>query len=338
MNPPSIVPDRTLPSTSIAAVPFDAYSLDYLDVTVMYDQEWFDTSRHSKTRVIALGGKGRNAMAALHKWLPPGVDLLLQAGAEQGRLRTYRHWGAANEYEVGDELAALPSPMDSEVETLFIWAGLGGNVGTPQSQALVCDGRHKSIPTFALVTLPFAFEGAERADQAEKSRKVLEQGADGCLALRNEALFEMFGGEADLAKVFALQEKWFAHALLTLKGLADAQSIRPFVAQTGLGNRLSMGFGRSTGINRVEKAVTAAFKNPLLQGANSHSHHAVVVLCSSNLPSETEIEQARVLAVDEFASDCEVTVQALRDLRMGDDLYATIVLIEQSMCSGLIRN
>jgi hypothetical protein len=52
-----------------------------------------------------------------------------------------------------------------------------------------------------------------------------------------------------------------------------------------------------------------------------------VVLCTSSFPSETEIEQAREQAVDEFSSDCEVTVQALRDPRMGDDLYATIILI-----------
>lgn len=307
----------------------DAHSLDYLNVPVN-DREWFDAARHSKTRVITLGGKGRNAMPALHKWLPPGVDLLLQAGDEQGLLRTSRHSGAANDYEVGDVLAALPSPMVSEVETLFIWAGLGGKVGTPQSQALACDDRKTSIPTFALVTLPFAFEGAERADQAWLSLKALEQCADGCLALRNEALFEIFGGEADLAKVFALQDQWLAHALLTLKGLADAQSIRPLIGQTGLGNRLSMGFGRSTGISRVDQAVTAAFKNPLLQGMNRHSHHAVVVLCSSKVPSETEIEQARKLAAYEFTGDCEITVHALRDPRMGDDLYATIFYINST--------
>ncbi len=88
-------------------------SLGYQDAPVTNAQEWFDAARHSKTRVIALGGKGRNAMAALHKWLPPGVELLLQAGDEQGRLRTYRHSGAANEYEVGDVLAACLSAHSS---------------------------------------------------------------------------------------------------------------------------------------------------------------------------------------------------------------------------------
>jgi cell division GTPase FtsZ len=96
-----------------------------------------------------------------------------------------------------------------------------------------------------------------------------------------------------------------------------------------------MGFGRSTGTNRVDQAVTAALKNPLLQGINRHSHHhAVVVLCSSKVPSETEIEQARKLAAYAFTSDCEVTVHALRDPRMGDDLYATIVLIENVCAVG----
>ena len=301
----------------------DAHSLDYLDITVMYDQEWFDAARNSKTRVIAVGGKGRNAMYSLSRWLPPGTDLLLQTKDEQGRLQNKRNASAGNELEAGNALMTLPSPTDFETETLFIWAGLGGQFGTLHSQTLACDGRYKDIPIFALVTLPFAFEG-ERAVRAEKSRKALEQCADGCLALRNEALIEIFGGEADLARVFTFQDKWLAHALLTLKGLVDAQAIQPLASQTGPGNRLSMGFGRSTGTNRVEQAVMSAFENPLLHGIERQNQHVVVVLCSAKVPSETEIEQAWKLTAFSFTRDCEVTVHSLRDPRMGNDLYVTI--------------
>ena len=326
MNFPSIVSERTGPSTFAASLfSTGEYALDYLDVSVMNDQEWLDAARHAKTRVIALGGKGRNAIPSLSRWLPPGIDLLIQTEDEQGRLQTERHASTAN-----DAVASLPSQMDSEVNVLFIWAGLGGQFGTLHSQALACDERNKNTPTFALVTLPFSFEG-ERNGRAEKSRKVLEQCTDGCLALRNETLIEIFGSEADLAQVFALQDKWFAHAILTLKGLADAQSISLFDGKAGLRNRLSIGFGRSTGVNRVEQAVSAAFKSPLLQGvANRNSHHAVVVLCASKMPSETEIEQAKNLVLHEFSSDHEITAHALRDPRMGDDLYATIILMENA--------
>ena len=308
----------------------DAHSLDYLDVQVMYDQEWFDAVRLSKTRVIAVGGKGKNAISSLSRWLPPGTDLLLHTNDEQGRLQTKRDAGAAHEIEEGAALVTLPSPTDIEAETLFIWAGLGGQFGTLYSQTLACDDRYKDIPIFALVSLPFAFEG-ERADRAEKSRKGLEQCADGCLALRNEALIEIFGGEADLAKVFTLQDKWLAHALLTLKGLVDAQAIQQQLAsQTGFGNRLSMGFGRSTGTNRVDQAVMAAFNNPLLEGIHRRSHQAVVVLCASKTPSVVEIEQAKNLTINQLSNDCEISAFALRDPRMGDDLYATIFLVEKT--------
>lgn len=305
----------------------DAHSLDYLDVPVINDQEWFDAARNSKTRVIAVGGKGRNAMSSLSRWLPPGTDLLLQTNDEQGRLQTKRHSGAANAFEEDDALKTLPSPTDFEAETLFIWAGLGGQFGTLHSQTLACDDRYKDIPIFALVTLPFAFEG-ERAERAEKSRKALEQCADAYLALRNEALIEIFGSEADLTKVFTLQDKWLAHALLTLKGLVDAQAIQPLNCQTGLGKRLNMGFGRSTGTNRVDQAVMAAFENPLLHGIERQNNHVVVVLGSAKVPSETEMEQARKLAVYGFSNVLGVNVHALRDPRMGDDLYATIFLWE----------
>ncbi len=321
MNFPSIISDRTGP-TAASLFSTGEYALDYLDVAVMNDQEWFDAARHAKTHVIALGGKGKNAIPSLSRWLPPGIDLLIQTEDEQGRLQTERHASTAN-----DAMASLPSQMDSEVNVLFIWAGLGGQFGTLHSQALACDERNKNTPTFALVTLPFAFEG-ERNGWAEKSRKALEQCTDGCLALRNEALIEIFGSETDLGQVFVMQDKWFAHALLTLKGLADAQSIYSLAGQTGFGNRLGMGFGRSTGTNRVNQAVMAAFENPLLHGIDRHSHHMIVVLCSAKAPSEAEIEQARNLAAYGFSNTHDVTVHALRDPRMGDDLYATIFLWE----------
>lgn len=307
----------------------DAHSLDYLDITVMYDQEWSDTARQSKTRVIAVGGKGKNAISSLSRWLPPGIDLLLHTNDEQGRLQTRRYAGAANEIEEGDALVTLPSPTDTEAETLFIWTGLGGQFGTLHSQTLACDDRYRNIPIFALVTLPFAFEG-ERSERAEKSRKALEQCADGCFALRNEALIEIFGGEASLAKVFTLQDQWLAHALLTLKGLADTKSTPLFVGQIGIGIRLSMGFGRSTGTNRVDQAVMAAFNNPLLEGMHQRSHQAVVVLCSSKTPSVVEIEQAKNLTINQLSNNCDISAFALRDPRMGDDLYATIFLVEKT--------
>jgi hypothetical protein len=48
------------------------------------------------------------------------------------------------------------------------------------------------------------------------------------------------------------------------------------------------------------------------------------------MPSETEIEQAKNLVLHEFSSDHEITAHALRDPRMGDDLYATIFLVEKT--------
>lgn len=328
MNLSSIV-SASPRASAFAASSFSSgkYALNYLDVPVMKDQAWFDASCHGQTRVIAVGGKGRNAMPSLSRWLPPGTDLLLQTRDEQGEVQTQRHAAAANAIEAGDALVTVPSPTDIAAETLFIWVGLGGQFGTLHAQTLASDDRYKDIPVFALATLPFAFEG-EHSERAEKSRKVLEQCTDACLALRNEALIEIFGGQAGLAEVFTLQDQWLAHALLTLKGLADQHAIRPLASQNGLGNRLSMGFGRSTGPKRADQAVMAALENPLLQGVDRQSQHAVVALGSAQIPSEAEIEHARKLAAWAFTRDCEVIVHALRDPRMGDDLYATFFVWE----------
>jgi hypothetical protein len=60
------------------------------------------------------------------------------------------------------------------------------------------------------------------------------------------------------------------------------------------------------------------------------SNQVVVVLCSSITPSVVEIEQAKNLAIYKLPNNCEVSAFALRDPRMGDDLYATIFLVEKT--------
>jgi len=306
-----------------------AHSLAYLDVPVVGDKEWLNEARHRQTRVVLLGGKGRNDIAYLHQCLPPGVELLLQSRDENNSLVTYRYDGESEQcYEV-QPLEDMPSPLAAGVETLFIVAGLGGGTGTPQSQVLACDDSKKNIPTFTLVSLPFEFEG-ERLSYAESARAVLERCSDGCLSFRNEDLFSIFGGEEKLEKVFDAHKQWLAHALLTIKGLADGSHIRHIINSVGRGNRLQMGFGKALGSNRVKHALTAALENPLLKEMNRYSAHAAVVLSSSVLPSDNEMDQAKKMAAYVLASDCKVTVNSLRDPRMGNDLYATIFLLEKA--------
>jgi hypothetical protein len=310
-----------------------AHSLDYLDVPVVGDKVWLNEARHKQTRVVLLAGKGRNEIAYLHQCLPLGVELLLQDIDEQHRLVTYKYDAKADQcYEV-QHLEEMPSPLEAGVETLFILAGLGGSAGTPQSQALACDDSKKNIPTFTLVSLPFEFEG-ERLSYAESARAVLERCSDCCLSFRNEDLISIFGGEEKLAKAFDAHKQWLAHALLTIKGLADGSYIRHIINSVGRGNRLQMGFGKASGSNRVKHALTVALENPLLKEMNRHSAHAAVVLSSSVLPSDNEMEQAKKMAAYVLASDCKVTVNALRDPRMGDDLYVTIFLFEKVHSSG----
>ena len=304
-----------------------AHSLGYLDAPVVGDKEWLNEALHKQTRVILLGGKGRNDIAYLHQCLPPGVELLLQSRDENNSVVTYRYDGDSEQCYDVQPLEDMPSPLAAGVETLFIIAGLGGGTGTPQSQVLACDDSKKNIPTFALVSLPFEFEG-ERLPYAESARAVLERCSDGCLSFRNEELIGFFGEEEKLAKAFDAHKQWLAHALLTIKGLADGSHIRHIINSVGRGNRLQMGFGKASGPNRVKHALSAALENPLLKEMSRHSAHAAVVLSSSVLPSDNEMEQAKKMATYVLASDCKVTVNALRDPRMRDDLYVTFFLFD----------
>ncbi len=155
--------------------------------------------------VFGVGGAGGNAVTALVERCLPNVRVIavntdaqaLRGVAAHARLRlgrgTTRGLGAGACPEVGRVAAVEAQPeiaeMLANVDLCFLAAGLGGGTGTGATPVIAAAARARGIPTVAIVTLPFQFEGSRRAAIAEAGLKTLEAQVDAVIVIPNQNLF-----------------------------------------------------------------------------------------------------------------------------------------------------
>lgn len=296
---PELPPEPTPDSAFLGGGP---YALSYLDWAGAEAERRPDAA----ARVLALGGKGQNEFADLCHFLPVEMDVVLLHDAPIGA-------------------DALESQLDG-VQRVFILAGLGGGRGTAMALKLARAARDRGIPVFALVSLPFDFEGTVRIARANAANAELQAITTACLNLRNQDLIELLGGQTGLVSAFSTHTRWLAHAVASLEHWVRLDGLRHVSAAAGQGMCLRMGYGRGSGVDRVGRAVSAAADNPLLraQGAG----RCLLLLASGERPTDAEL-QAAAGKVSATLNAChELTLHAYADARMGTAIYATLLLTE----------
>ena len=118
---------------------------------------------------------------------------LIRTKADQrilvGRQRT-RGLGAGSIPQIGEE-AALENEQEiravvSGSDMVFITVGLGGGTGTGVAPVVAKAAREEGALTIAIVTLPFAAEGAIRMENAEAGLERLRDVADTVIVVPND--------------------------------------------------------------------------------------------------------------------------------------------------------
>ncbi len=115
----------------------------------------------------------------------------IQLGSE-----TTKGLGAGSDPEVGkraaEESRSRIKGALAGIDLLFITAGMGGGTGTGAAPVIAEIARSMGILTVAVVTKPFAFEGARRMKNAEQGIKNLKDFVDTLLVIPNQKLVECF--------------------------------------------------------------------------------------------------------------------------------------------------
>lgn len=278
--------------------------------------------------VFGVGGAGGNGVAGLVDENLPNVELIVantdaQAlrtlGVRQqlqlGRMATqglgagaWPEVGRAAAQEVVDDIdAAL-----EDVDFCFIAAGMGGGTGTGATPIFAERARLRGIPTVAVVTRPFEFEGLRRAGRADQGIAMLEPLVDAMIVVPNQRLLgigdlEMTFKSAMLASNAVLADAvgGIAHLLVTpgLKQIGFAE-LRNVIADMG---RAVIGFGEATG--RTDRAVLAAERAmacPLIDDEIAGAGKLMISISGGSDMSLMELDAIIATIADQASPDVEL--------------------------------
>jgi cell division protein FtsZ len=238
--------------------------------------------KESEISVIGVGGGGCNAVNYMYKQNVQGCKFVvcntdsqaLQECSVPTKIPLGRGLGAGTNATVGrnaaiesqDEIASVL--FGSNTDMLFITAGMGGGTGTGAAPVIAKMSRDRGILTVAVVTLPFENEGAEALGRAIDGINELKKNVDSLLIINNDKLYQQFGNllvhdafpkvdEILATAVKGIIEIIKSHGYVNV----DFEDVKMVMKDSGLA---LMGCGSGKGENRIQDAIDAAIKSPLL--------------------------------------------------------------------------
>ncbi len=241
----------------------------------------------TKIIVVGAGGGGSNAVTRMMAGdRPRGVEFIAvntdaqdldYASAHKklyiGRALT-RGLGAGMNPEIGKQAAEENRSEIGEAiegaDVVFITAGFGGGTGTGAAPVIAEIAKEKGILTIAVVTKPFAFEGAQRMTIAQEGLGRLKEKVDALVVIPNDRIFTIIDKDTSVMKAFAFIDEILKQGVQAIAELVntpgivnvDFADIKTILRESG---QTLIGIGTAKGEDRSVKAVQNAVNSPLLE-------------------------------------------------------------------------
>ncbi|MBR2404120.1 MAG: cell division protein FtsZ [Clostridia bacterium] len=312
----------------------------------------FDNQREivgANMKVVGVGGGGNNALDRMIEDGLSGVEFIAvntdrqvlfgeNASKADGKIqigeKLTKGLGAGANPEIGQK-AAEESRDEikqalAEANMVFVTAGMGGGTGTGAAPTVASIAKEMGILTVGVVTKPFAFEGKQRMDRAEKGIEVLKDCVDALVVIPNNKLLDICDRKTSMKDAFKMADKILSQGvkgisdLITSPGYInlDFADISSVMRNTGVAH---MGIGRASGDNRAEEAVKDAIYSPLLETTIDGAKKVVLNVAGSSDLGLMEIEQASELVHQLVDPDANIIFGTSIDESLGDEIVITVV-------------
>jgi cell division protein FtsZ len=171
-------------------------------------------------KVIGVGGSGGSSLNRMIASKIRGVEFIamntdlqaLQYSLAPHKLHlgkgVTRGLGAGMNPDVGLQAAEESQDEIREMlkgaDMIFITCGMGGGTGTGASPYIAAIAKEMGILTVAVVTRPFAFEGAQRKSIAESGYEKLVAQVDTIVAIPNDRILQIIDRKTSLVEAFEI--------------------------------------------------------------------------------------------------------------------------------------
>lgn len=296
-----------------------------------------------KIKIIGIGGGGRNALNHIISNKTDNVGFLavdtdvrnLEKSVSPNKIILgKRGIGAGCIPQNGEEAAreSLGEIMEfmRGADMVYLTAGMGGGTGTGAIPVIAAAARNLGILTVAVVTKPFAFEGARKMRMAVEGIEKLVPVVDALIVIPNEKLLENSDLDTGIPEAFAKADEVLRQAvlgvteLITRPGMVnmDFADVKAVMSKSGIS---VMGTGRACGENRIEEALKQAMESPLMEFVPSDASGMLMNITSAGTLTLFELQQAASI-VEECINETTTFVWGTaEDPELGDDVKVTII-------------
>lgn len=300
----------------------------------------------ARIKVVGVGGGGSNAVNRMIEEGLSGIEfvavntdaqaLLLSDAPTRVRIgdKLTRGLGAGGDPEMGQKAAEESAEDLYEVlkgsDMVFIAAGIGGGTGTGAAPIIAQIAKEIGALTIGVVTRPFTFEGAKRAQSAESGIGRLKEQVDTLIVIPNDRLLQIADKKASLHDSFKIADDVLRQGiqgiseLITVPGLInlDFADVRTIMSE---GGAALMAVGRATGEDRARSAAEQAITSTLLDITIDGARGILFNVTGGHDLSLFEVNQVAAIIKETAHPDVNLIFGAVIDPSMGEDLRVTVI-------------
>ncbi|MCK4540482.1 cell division protein FtsZ [Candidatus Parcubacteria bacterium] len=245
-----------------------------------------------------------------------------------------RGLGAGMNPELGRQ-AAEESQNDvrdvlKDADMVFVTCGFGGGTGTGASPIIAEIARDLGALTVAVVTRPFAFEGAQRKNIADRGLSELADKVDTIITIPNDKLLQVIDKKTSLLDAFMVVDDVLQQGvqgiaeLITVPGLINVDFADVKAVMANAGSAL-MGIGRASGENKAIEAAKAAINSPLLEMNIEGARGILFTITGGVNLGMTEVNEAAKIVTAAAEEESKIIFGAVIDPKMKDEIKITVV-------------
>ncbi len=297
--------------------------------------------------VLGVGGGGCNAIRTMIasglgqvEFVVANTDLQVlrsspAATKVQLGARLTKGLGAGANPQIGKDAALEDVERLREVlsgaDMVFITAGMGGGTGTGAAPVIAGLAKELGALTVAVVTKPFAFEGARRQKQAEEGVRELKTACDTLLVIPNQRLLSVVEKGTPLTRAFGVADDILRQAVqgiadvITVPGLVnvDFADVRAIMTHMG---RAVMGMGRARGEHRAVEAAQRAIASPLLEDGSIQGARGVLInITGGPILSLHEVTEASSIVQEAADPDANIIFGSVINDQLEEDVLVTVI-------------
>ena len=316
---------------------------------IPYSRDPQQTIPTSAVKIIGLGGAGANMLERIALDGMEGAELLaintdvrtlaacLAREKIQLGVNLTKGLGAGGDPELGHQ-AILESEEQVRASIkgrriVFLCTGLGGGTGSGAAPIVTRIAREEGAFVVVFATMPFAFEGKRRREQAETALNELAVLSNALVTFDNNRMGELVLAKQGIHEAFAAADFMICESIKAVIRLV----VRPGLINVGLDDLMSalrtnrsrclFGSGIASGKDRAAKALKNALNSPLLdQGSLLKNAQTVLVHLSGGEDLTLFEIELLMQRLQKFVPDkAHILFGAAIDPAMGESLSITLI-------------